>query len=77
MIAIGITIGIAIIVVIAADIYLELKGGFQATFSWWMYTNSVKYPIIPAAIGLIVGLLMGHFFWDQSLNVTVPCAVTQ
>lgn len=52
-------------------------GGFNATFSWWMYMTSVQYPILPFAIGLLFGLLGAHFFWDQCLNVTVPCPTSQ
>lgn len=61
----GIVIAIAIILIIAADIYLVLKGGFTNTISWWIWSHSVQYPIIPFAFGI----LMGHFFWDQVLNV--------
>jgi hypothetical protein len=77
MLLIGITVAVALLVIIGADIYLASKGGFNATLSWWMYTTSVQYPILPAAFGFIVGLLMGHFFWDQALNVSMPCPTSQ
>lgn len=69
----GIVIAIAIVVLLAIDVYLVIKGGFQNTISWFMWVNSVKYPIIPFAFGV----LMGHFFWNQSLNVTVPVGCSQ
>lgn len=68
---IGITILISTMIVIGTDIYLATTGGFPATLSWWVWTNSVKYPIIPFAVELIIGLLCGHFFWNQELNVVV------
>jgi hypothetical protein len=68
---IGITIALAILIIIGVDIYLASTGGFEATFSWWMWTHSVQYPIIPYGIGLVQGILGGHFFWNQALNVTV------
>lgn len=77
MFLIGITVAIAVLVIIGVDIYLSVRGGFNATLSWWMYVNSVQYPIIPAMFGFIVGLLMGHFFWDQALNVSMPCPTSQ
>lgn len=77
MLTIGITVAIAVTIIIVEDIYLAITKGFAGTLSWWMYTKSVQYPIIPAALCLIIGILIGHFFWSQSLNVTVPCAVTQ
>ena len=77
MIYIFLTILLAFVVVIGIDIWLAYTGGFQATFSWWMWTSSVKYPIIPFAFGLLIGLLSGHFFWDQSLNVIVQGGTSQ
>lgn len=77
MVYIFLTIFVAAMMVIGIDVYLTYTGGFDATFSWWMWTNSVKYPIIPFACGLVVGLLSGHFFWDQSLNVIVQGGTSQ
>jgi len=76
MIGIGVTIGIAVLIIIGIDIWLVETKGFNGTFSYWMLVNSVQYPIIPFAIGLFVGLLGGHFFWDQLLNVTLCPGVT-
>lgn len=77
MTIIGITFLIAVIIIIGTDIYLAIKGGFQATLSYWMMLNSIKYPIMPAMLGFGIGLLFGHFFWDQVLNVSVPCPVSK
>lgn len=71
MIIIGITALVAALIIIGTDVYLVIKGGFSATLSWWMYVNSTKYPIIPAAFGLILGVLFGHFFWNQDLDVII------
>lgn len=62
--------------IIGIDIYLAATQGFEATLSYWVLVNSIKYPIIPALVCLIIGLLIGHFWWDQVLNVTVPCPVS-
>ena len=43
------------------DIYALYRGGFVNTISWQIYFYSKKYPIIPFAIGI----LMGHIFWNQ------------
>lgn len=67
MSAAGIVVLCLVVVVLAIDGVLAYKGGFQATISWWVWTNSVQYPIIP----FLFGVLAGHFFWDQSLNVSV------
>ena len=53
--------------IITIDIILAISGGEKATLSMWMYQRSKERPIIPAALGLIVGLLFGHFFWQMHL----------
>lgn len=68
--------GIAFVAIIGYDIYLAATKGWNATLSWWIYYNSLQYPIIPAMFGFFIGLLFGHFFWDQLQNVTVCPAVT-
>lgn len=71
MTVMGIIFLVSFVSILGWDAYLAYTGGFDATLSWWMYTNSIQYPIIPWAIGLVMGVLGGHFFWDQTLNVTV------
>lgn len=74
-------ITVAILVIVAVDAYLVATKGFNATLSYQIMLNSVKYPIIPAAICTVIfyslGLLTGHLFWSQTLNVTIPCPVSQ
>jgi hypothetical protein len=70
-------IAVAIWAIIGIDIFLAVKYGWNSTLSWWIYTNSVQYPIIPAMIGFTFGLLMAHFFWNQALNVTVTGGTSQ
>jgi hypothetical protein len=77
MIIIGLTVLIGTLVVVGTDIYLAIKGGFPATLSYWMMLNSARYPIIPSALCLIIGILIGHFEWSQQLNVSIPCPVSQ
>jgi hypothetical protein len=76
MIVIGVTFAAAVLIIIGVDIYLAITQGFNGTLSYWMLTMSVKYPILPFAFGLVVGLLGGHFFWDQLLNVTACPGMT-
>lgn len=77
MIYIFLTILLAFAIVIGIDAFLALQHGFTATFSWWMWTHSVEYPIIPFAFGFLIGILSGHFFWNQSLNVIVQGGTSQ
>ena len=65
MIVIGVTVLIAVAVIIGMDIFLAATKGSSATLSWFMYSNAQKYPIIAAAVGFIFGLLMAHFWWTQ------------
>lgn len=53
------------------DAYRAWRYGLEATLSYWVLTNSPKYPIIPALVGFFIGLLFGHFWWDQLLTVIV------
>lgn len=71
MTAFVVVIGILALALLA-DVYLAIKGGFRATISWWVWTNSVKYPIIP----FLLGMLAGHLVWNQMLNVTVTGGCT-
>ena len=71
MIWFGVIFLVGIVLIAALDIYRLMKFGFEATLSWYLYRNSLSYPIIPAAIGFVVGLLFGHLFWDQLLTVNV------
>ena len=45
--------------------------GVAVVATWHMYMWSVKYPIVAAGFGFVVGLLMGHFFWNQCLDVVI------
>jgi hypothetical protein len=54
-------------ITLGIDGLLAWRKGFSATISWWVWTNSAKYPVLP----FLFGMLAGHFFWDQMFNVTV------
>jgi hypothetical protein len=43
------------------DIFLAIKYGFEGTFSWQLYMNAKRFPILPFALGVLVG----HLFWSQ------------
>lgn len=49
------------VILIAYDVWVILKKGVNESISWKMYTAAEAYPIIPFAIGI----LMGHLFWVQ------------
>lgn len=49
------------IVVIAFDVWTMVKRGADTTVSWTLYSVAQKYPVVPFAIGM----LMGHLFWVQ------------
>lgn len=46
---------------IAYDIYAITHK--KITISWIIFTTSQKWPIVPALMGLIVGILIGHLFF--------------
>lgn len=77
MIYIITTIGLAVCIVIGIDIYLAYTKGWTATLSYLVMLNTIKYPIIGVMLGFVIGLLFGHLFWSQTLNVTVPCPISQ
>lgn len=52
-------------VLIGYDVWLYWYGGTKATISWHTYLASRTEPIIPLAIGLILGILLGHLFWPN------------
>ena len=51
--------------IIGYDIWLDWRGGAKATISWHTFMASQADPIIPLAIGLILGILLGHLFWPN------------
>lgn len=55
----------AAVVLIAYDVWLCWNGGAKATISWHTYLAACSEPIIPFAIGLILGVLAGHLFWPN------------
>ena len=52
-------------VIIALDIYLYAKGGTKATLSAKLAKKAYELPLLPLMVGLIVGLLLGHLFWQM------------
>jgi hypothetical protein len=47
------------------DIFEVLAHGKEWTISWVIWTASQKNPIIPALSCLILGILIGHFWWNM------------
>ena len=53
----------AIAALIIYDVFALLKWGNDCTISVRIWTLARRYPIIPFAIGV----LMGHFFWQMMM----------
>lgn len=53
---------ISIVGLIIFDIFLVVKKGWKETISFQVYILSRDNPIIPFAIGVV----MGHLFWPQN-----------
>jgi hypothetical protein len=49
----------ALVVILGFDVFQVVKGGTEATISYWIYNASYEYPTIPFAFGF----LCGHFFF--------------
>lgn len=50
------------VILIAYDVVAEIKGGNASTISQVLYNAALAEPVIPLAIGI----LMGHLFWPQA-----------
>jgi len=57
---------VASFALLAYDLMAYLDGGNDATISKVILDASRDWPIIPLIVGLIFGLLSGHFFWPQT-----------
>jgi hypothetical protein len=53
---------IAVVLLLAYDVFVALHAGTNATISWMIWTLSHEYPIIPFS----VGFLCGHLFFTQT-----------
>lgn len=52
---------------IAFDTAIEIVTGTRNTISWEMQLAALANPVIPAAVGLVVGGLAVHFFRVRAL----------
>ena len=52
---------------VAYDIYAVTKN--KPTVSWAVFDISRKWPIVPAIICLIIGILIGHFFFPIPIPI--------
>jgi hypothetical protein len=60
-----ITLLTAVLGLVAYDVYLAVRWGYEATISYQLLQASRAEPIIPLALGLVLGILLGHLFWPQ------------
>lgn len=51
---------VATVVLLGYDVYAYVNGGVGSTISWVIYSQSKNYPIIPFALGLLMGHLFGQ-----------------
>lgn len=54
-----------VVVWLAVDVFMLKRGGMDATLSVSMYKLAKAWPIIP----LLIGMLMGHFFFPIVTSV--------
>lgn len=59
----GLVLLLALVALGVWDWYVIAHYGRESSISIQVYNLSEKYPIIPIAIGLFVGLVVGHIFW--------------
>lgn len=67
LITVAVTCG-AIALLTVYDIWTLLKRGYPTTVSWTLLLISRRYPIIPFAIGVLVG----HVFWSVQIDGGCP-----
>lgn len=60
---VAITCGLIFLAIVVWDVYLYLDGRPRNSISQVVIDNSKKYPMLPWAIGLVMGLLAGHWWW--------------
>lgn len=51
---------VATVLLLGYDVFAYLNGGVAATISWVLYDQSKEFPIIPFALGLLMGHLFGQ-----------------
>lgn len=56
---------VAVVVLLGYDCYAYIHGGLEATISWILYDQSQEYPMIPFALGLLMGHLFGQMRADR------------
>lgn len=60
--------GITVAFLIIYDIWIIFKRGYSDTISWTLFAWSKRYPIIPFAIGVVIG----HLFWNVEIDGNCP-----
>jgi hypothetical protein len=56
-------LAVCFVVLVAWDLYVAFNGTRGDTISELVRDAGKAAPILPFALGLIVGTLAGHFFW--------------
>ena len=61
-------IGVIIFAILIYDVYIAIIGGTGTTVSHELIAWSYKYPVLPFAVGFV----MGHLFWRMPKTDEVP-----
>lgn len=61
MITTEIVLALVVAFLIIYDIFIVIIKGIESTISWTVWSISQKYPVIPFALGFV----MGHVLWVQ------------
>ena len=56
---------VPVLLLAAADVYLLVRYGVQATISRHTIAILARYPIVAVLLGVAVGVLLGHLAWPQ------------
>jgi hypothetical protein len=52
---------LALGLIVVFDVWTLMKRGYATTISWTLYGMALRFPIIPFALGVVVG----HLFWPN------------
>ena len=59
-----ITALIAGAIAIGLDVWLDARPD-SFTWSQYLLKSATEAPLVPAIVGIVFGILLGHFFWPQ------------
>lgn len=60
-----ITAVVAVVLFLAYEAFALFNKKAGDTISEYVWTAAYQYPLVPLLFGLIIGGLLGHFFWQR------------